>query len=310
MKILIYGAGALGSLLAARLQQSGQDVSLLARGERLAALREHGLILEDLISRQRTTAAVHIVESLAPDDAYDLIAVVMGKHHIAAALPALAANRATPSFLFIGNNVAGPDALVAALGRERVLLGFLDAGGAVRDGIVRYAAEIGGHKAQVTLGELNGSQTSRLARIVAALREAGFQTEICPQMDALLKTHAAGIVPLAGAYYAAGGDIRRVASDRQAVALLIAAMREGQRVLQALGIPLIPPRQRILLRLPEWLLVPLGQRLLRNPALDYALIHADGARPEMRVLVDELLALARRTAIPTPALNRLAAAIF
>jgi 2-dehydropantoate 2-reductase len=285
------------------LQQAGQEVSLLARGARLAALREHGLILEDLVSGQRSTAAVRIVESLAPDDAYDLIAVVMGRHHVAAALPALAANRATPTFLFIGNNVAGPDALVAALGRERVLLGFLDAGGAVRDGIVGYVAEIGGHKAQVTLGELDGSRPPRLARLVAALKGAGFQAEICPQMDALLKTHAAGIVPLASAYYAAGSDIRRVASDRQAVARLIAAMREGLRVLQALGIPLVPPRQKILLRLPEWLLIPLGQRLLRNPALDYALVHADGARPEMRVLAAELLALARRTAIPTPALD-------
>jgi ketopantoate reductase len=39
MKLLVYGAGVTGSLLAARLHEAGQDVSLLARGERLAALR-------------------------------------------------------------------------------------------------------------------------------------------------------------------------------------------------------------------------------------------------------------------------------
>ena len=51
MKILVYGAGVLGSLYAYRLQASGHDVLLLARGQRLEDLRLHGLVLEDLIRR-------------------------------------------------------------------------------------------------------------------------------------------------------------------------------------------------------------------------------------------------------------------
>ncbi len=47
MKILFYGAGVLGSLYAARLQEAGQEVSILARGQRLADIREHGIVLED-----------------------------------------------------------------------------------------------------------------------------------------------------------------------------------------------------------------------------------------------------------------------
>lgn len=43
MKVLIYVAGVIGSLLAARLHEAGHDVSLLARGERLGALRENGV---------------------------------------------------------------------------------------------------------------------------------------------------------------------------------------------------------------------------------------------------------------------------
>jgi ketopantoate reductase len=42
-KILVFGAGPLGSILAARLHQGGQDVSLLARGQRLTGLRSHGV---------------------------------------------------------------------------------------------------------------------------------------------------------------------------------------------------------------------------------------------------------------------------
>ena len=43
MQILVYGAGPLGSLFAARLRAAGHDVSILARGQRLAELHEYGI---------------------------------------------------------------------------------------------------------------------------------------------------------------------------------------------------------------------------------------------------------------------------
>ena len=52
MKILVYGAGVLGSLYAARLKESGLDVSILARSRRLADIREHGIELEDSSTRR------------------------------------------------------------------------------------------------------------------------------------------------------------------------------------------------------------------------------------------------------------------
>ncbi|MFJ4027536.1 ketopantoate reductase family protein [Paenarthrobacter sp. NPDC089989] len=59
MKICIYGAGAVGGHIAGRLADSEADVSLIARGEQLAAIREHGLRVETregtLISHPRVT---------------------------------------------------------------------------------------------------------------------------------------------------------------------------------------------------------------------------------------------------------------
>lgn len=43
MRILVYGAGNIGSLYAALLKQSGQDVSILARGKRLADISQRGI---------------------------------------------------------------------------------------------------------------------------------------------------------------------------------------------------------------------------------------------------------------------------
>jgi len=46
-KVLVIGAGVIGSFNAARLKDGGKDVTLLARGQRLEDLREHGVVLED-----------------------------------------------------------------------------------------------------------------------------------------------------------------------------------------------------------------------------------------------------------------------
>ena len=47
MKILVIGAGVLGSFYAARLKESGQDVTVLARGKRAEQLREYGIVIKN-----------------------------------------------------------------------------------------------------------------------------------------------------------------------------------------------------------------------------------------------------------------------
>ena len=56
MSILIYGAGNIGSIYAGLLADAGHDVSILARGERLDRIRDHGVELEDFVTGEHTTA--------------------------------------------------------------------------------------------------------------------------------------------------------------------------------------------------------------------------------------------------------------
>lgn len=309
MKILIYGAGVLGSLYAARLAQAGHDVTLLARGQRLAELRAHGIVIEDAATGQRSTTAVNLVDQLAPDDAYDLVVVLMRKNQVSAILPVLAANRQTPMVLFMVNNAAGPEAYVAALGSGRVLLGFPGAGGIRVGHVVRtYVAPPGTQP--TTIGELDGAVTPRLRQVAAVFASAGFPVAISRAMDAWLKTHVAVVSPIANALYAAGGDTYRLARTRDGLVLLIRAIREGLRVLQARKIPVTPPRFRALLSLPEPLLVALLRRGLATERAAVALAgHANAARDEMQCLADESRALARTTAVPTPTIDRLYASL-
>jgi len=305
VKILIYGTGVLGSLYAYRLQSAGQDVTVLARGQRLADLRQYGLVLEDMVTGQRVETKVRVCDRLAPEEAFDLALAIMGKHQIASVLPALAANPNIPNVLFMGNNAAGPDEMIAALGRERVLLGFPLAGGTLEGHIVRYAAGNDRTPARAVIGEVDGTNSPRLQEIAAVLESAGFSTSLSPNMDAWLKTHAAAILPLGAAYFAAGLEPLRLSRTRDALVLTVRAIREGFRVLRARGIPILPARQKIFAILPEGLLVTMFARMLHSKEYQYALAHAPHMRPELQRLAADFKELARTTTISMPALDKL-----
>lgn len=305
MKILVYGAGVLGSLYTARLQDSGQDVTILARGQRLADVREHGIVLEDATTGQRRTTRVNVVGGLVPNDAYDLALVLVRKNQVSSVLSALAANRGTPSVLFMVNNAAGPEEMVAALGRERVLLGFAGAGG-TREGYIVRTTILSGREQPTCLGELDGHVTPRVKEIAQAFKDAGFPTVIRKNMDAWLKTHVAVVSPIANAIYMAEGNIYRLARDREDVRLMLRAMREGFKVLRALNVPITPANLRILELVPEPLMVMYLQRLLNTERAELTIArHANAARDEMKQIADEFTALARSTSVPTSAIDRL-----
>jgi ketopantoate reductase len=308
MKILIYGAGPLGSLFAARLQQGGNDVSILARGERLADLQEHGIALHDVLTEQRTVSRVNVVQELAPDDAYDLVLVIMRKNQALKILPVLAAHQHTPNVLFLMNNAAGPGELVRALGQERVLIGFPMAAG-YREGHVVYC--LAGTEDEVScvpFGEVDGRITERTQQVARILESApGFGAEIRTDMDTWLKYHVALLMPsLVPALYAADTDIYRLVRTRDLMVLALRAIRDGFRVLETLDLPVTPSKFRMFLWVPEPVLFMAFQRRLAHPLMEVALVkHAKAAPDEMKHLADEFLALARTTSVPTPAIDRL-----
>lgn len=307
-KILVYGAGPLGSLFSARLQQGGNHVSILARGKRLAELHEDGIVLVDVQTQEQTVTRVNVVERLAPDDAYGLVLVIMRKNHALQILPVLAANRHTPNVLFLMNNAAGPGALVEALGQERVLIGFPNSAGYREGHAVHCLTGTEEDKAYVPFGEVDGHISDRTREVARILESApGFGAEIRTDMDTWLKYHVALLFPsLAPALFAAGVDNYQLARTRDLVVLTIRAMREGFRVLRSLGLPVTPSKLKVIEWLPEPILVLLVQRLLANPLMETALVkHAEAARDEVQHLIGEFMALARTTSVPTPTIDRL-----
>jgi ketopantoate reductase len=309
MRILVYGAGPLGSLFAARLYEAGYDVSLLARGQRLADLRMYGIVLVDTQSGQKTVTRPRIVECLDPQEAYDLVLVIMRKNRALEILPILATNQHTPNVLFLMNNAAGPGELVEALGQERVIMGFPMAAGYRRGHVVYYIiGASSGKNATIPIGEANGRITPRLQKVGGILASMeGFDVDLRTDMDAWLKTHVAMLMPsLAPAMRAAGRDNVRMAHTRDAIVLAIRAIREGYRVLRELDYSIVPQSACIFERLPEPILVWGFRKRLVDPRVRVAMLeHSEAAQDEIKHLADEFIALKRRTSVPTPAIDRL-----
>ena len=304
MRILIYGAGNIGCLYAAKLAQSGHDVAILARGDRHDALCDQGITLESGVSGERTTTAVSVVDRLDPGDAYDLVLVVLPKPALAEVLPILGANERTPSVMFFGNNAAGPDPMITALGRERVLLGFPGAAGIPQDGAIRYVIT-SRQEQPTTIGELDGEHSERIASIASALEGAGFPASICTDMDAWLKTHVAKMLATAGALFYAGGQAEQLATNHEALRLMVRAILEGFEVLRANDIPITPANHRVLNWLPESLIVFLMKRMFSGETMAIKVGHAEHAHREMQLLAEEFRSLNTSTRVPMPAMDRL-----
>jgi 2-dehydropantoate 2-reductase len=258
MKLLVYGAGVLGSLLAARMHEAGHDVALLARGERLAALRRHGIQLAEGAGPVVRRVPVPVVEN--PAGSYDLIAVLVRTHQVDPVLESIGSLGS--DVLFLHAWAAGAEPLGAVIGHERVLLGFPTGGGTMDGDVVRHrATSFVTRRVPMQIGEPDGHDSPRLQRIVHMFRTAGINTKAEPRMDAWLKTHAAVTVPLGQAAAAAGGPTA-LAGDPDAVRAMIRRMRQN---LAALPTPPVPRGLAAVLNLPHAMLVPVLRRFLRSP---------------------------------------------
>lgn len=258
MRLLVYGAGVLGSLLAARMHDAGHDVALLARGHRLAALRRHGVQLAEGDSAVVRRVPVPVVDR--PADGYDLIAVLVRAHQVEPVLESVAPLHG--DVLFLHAWAAGAEPLGTVIGHDRVLLGFPTGGGTMDGDVVRHrGTSFVTRRVPMPIGEPTGRDSPRLQRIVRTFRGAGINARPEPRMDAWLRTHAAVVVPLGQAAATAGGPAA-LADDPDAIRGMIHRMRQN---LAALPTPAVPRALATVLRLPDAALTPLLRRFLRSP---------------------------------------------
>ena len=223
MKTLFFGAGPLGSVYAHLLYKNGEDVTVLARGERYDWLKENGLVLINELTGQKDSSHVTVVNELEPEDEYDLVIVLIRKNKLLPVFDVLAASPGVKNVLFMGNNALGFDEYLGQLPAEKLLFGFPGAGGGMCEQVVRYAdrEKPKGKRRAVTIGEIDGRSRERTTAVESLFTSAGVPVHLTANIDGWLKYHAALVNPLVGALYKHNCDNYRAARDRETLRAII-----------------------------------------------------------------------------------------
>ena len=160
MRILIYGAGVIGSLYAVLFAETGYDTSIYARGKRLEFLKKNGLLYKKSQNIRRAEAT--ILGELSDNDAYDFILLTVRGNQLYEALAELKNNKSNTIVTMV-NSLDSYKKWEDIVGKGRILPAFPGAGGSINnDGILDAAltprmiqpttfAEISGNKSEKTL---------------------------------------------------------------------------------------------------------------------------------------------------------------
>ncbi len=283
MRILVVGAGVIGSVYAASLLEAGHAVTMCARGRRLGELRAGGLILQDAETGRRTTYEVDTVA--APDGiACDLVLVAVRRDQMVGTLPLLANTAA--DVLFFGSAAGLIDILAGAIGK-RTLFGFPAAGGVREDAVVRFVSI----RAQKTMvADSDRLRSARVRSYAQMFESAGFPAIISTDPDGWLTAHAAFVVPIQLALCRVDVQPRRLAADQALLTTMVRATRQAFRALQAAGNTEIPYNLRALyLLMPQRFAAWYWRRTLASPRGElWFAAHTRAAPEEMASLAGAL----------------------
>ena len=175
MKVVILGAGGLGSVIGAHLVRAGEEVIFIARGQRAAFLQQQGMHITGLAD-----FAVPVTVTTRPQEVQeaDVLMVTVKTYDMESALVSVR-HLAVPTVLSLQNGVLKNEQLARYFGWEKVLGASTLVGGEVLpNGTVRFTLNAG-----LTLGELPSGTSERVHTLATVLTQAGIPAEASPQIQ-------------------------------------------------------------------------------------------------------------------------------
>ena len=236
MRVAMMGSGGIGGYFGGRLAANGCDVTFIARGRHLEAIRDQGLRIN---SRDIGDAVIHPANTTDnPSDVgivdYVIIGVKLWDTADAgqAILPMVGPKT---TVLSLQNGVECDDILARIVGADRLIGGMAQIASSIDEpGIIKHI----GTMQRVVIGEPGGGSSSRVATLNTALEVAGVVAEISPDIERTIWEKFVFLVGLSATTCLMRTTIGPIRQDPDRREMLLNIMRETVAVGRAKGVAL------------------------------------------------------------------------
>ena len=229
MRILIIGAGVLGSNLAHSIKK-GNDITILARNKTYENLKNNGLIIKHKLGK-RSVDHFNVIDKLEENDIYDVIFVVSRFSSLDSIVKIIEKNK-SKNIVFVGNNMNAEKYM--NIKAKNILFAFFMAAGKKYDGYINSIC-----LNKIEIGRTDGKDISN-EFIKSIFKETKIKITIENKMNDYLKTHACAVLPLVFASYKVDGNLKLLKKDKEYSLLIMDAIIEGYDVLKKLGYEILP----------------------------------------------------------------------
>ncbi len=289
MKIAVIGAGGVGGAFGAALANSGADVTFVARGSHLAAMKANGLKI------QGGRGETHLVPTQATDDPasigpVDIVLFCVKLWDVESAGAAIRPLIGPDTGVIpLQNGIDAAERLIPILGDRAVMGGVAQISASITaPGVITQV----GTFMRLIFGEFGGSRSARAEAFLAACQKAGFDATLSDSIQTDLWLKFIQLATNAGMTALSRQPIGRLRDDPDIAPLFRSAFEEGIAVARARGVAL-----------PDDVLDRVLDFTRHAPPAMKASMALDlerGNRLELPWLGGKLVALARELGVPVP----------
>ncbi len=230
MRIVVVGVGGTGGYFGGLLVRAGEDVTFLARGRQLEALRTHGLTVKSRLAGT-FTLPVHATSDPQEIGVVDLVLFCVKTYDTEAASAGIGHFIGPETVVLpIQNGIDAAERLGREVGAQHIVGGVAYVTSQIESpGVIAQIAGAG----SIELGELAGGQSERTRRVQQVLRHAGISAQLPPDIQVTLWEKFLFICAFSGVTALTRLPLGQVFAYQETRDLLKAVLKEGEALARA-----------------------------------------------------------------------------
>jgi 2-dehydropantoate 2-reductase len=236
MKIAIIGSGGVGGYFGAKLAKAGNDVTFLARGDHLKAIKENGLEVKSIKGDFKIfpSKATNSIKEIGQSDLIIMAVKAWQVKELAPEIKEIAHSQSI--ILPMQNGIQAADELAEVIDKQNIIGGLCRIISKIEaPGIINHF----GVEPSIVFGELDNSKTVRILKLKGIIDQAGINSKISEDITAelwkkLISICVSGLLTVSKTTY---GELREIKETRQ---LMLELLTEIYNLSQKIGIKIEP----------------------------------------------------------------------